>query len=201
MEGLKEKIIWVPFAKLQKAEWNYKRDEEVKQKKLTEQIRKNGILETSLVRELPDGFYEIVDGNHRYDVYRELNIESVPCFTLGMIGVNAAKRMAIEKNETRFTADPLKLSELFKDISTDFLPADLAITMPYSEDEINGMIELLDFDWNQYGTTDNKTPADRFRIAFTVSKELYDRWQSLIAGQMEEEVFAQAVQALQSKND
>jgi hypothetical protein len=201
MEGLKDRIIWIPFAQLRKAEWNYKLDEEIKQRKLVEQIRKNGILETSLVRELSEELYEIVDGNHRYDVYNELNIGSVPCFTLGVIGVNEAKRIAIEKNETRFAADPVKLGGLFKDISMEFLPPDLEITMPYSEEEISSMTKLLDFDWNQFGTSGGEAKPDRFRITFTVSKELYEEWQSLIAGETEEDIFAQAIQALKSKND
>jgi hypothetical protein len=201
MEELTERIIWIPFTQLRKAEWNYKLDEEIKQRKLVEQIRKNGILETSLVRELPEGLYEIVDGNHRFDVYQELAIRSVPCFTLGAIGLNDAKRIAIEKNETRFAADPIKLGGLFKDISTEFLPPDLEITMPYSEQEIGSMTELLDFDWNQFGTGDGESKPDRFRIAFTVGKELYDKWKSLITEESEEEVFAQAIDAFQSKGN
>jgi len=154
MEGIKDKIIWVPFEKLRKAEWNYKLDEPEKEAKLLEQIKRNGILETSLVRELPKGLYEVVDGNHRYDVYKEMNVGSVPCFTLGKIGLNEAKRIAIEKNETRFASDPLKLSMLFKDISLDFKPAELSATMPYSEEEVMSMIKLIDFDWGQFGRND-----------------------------------------------
>jgi len=197
MEGLKDKIIWVPFANLRKAEWNYKLDEPEKEQKLLEQIRKNGILETSLVRELPKGLYEIVDGNHRYDVYKELSVGSVPCFTLGKIGLNEAKRIAIEKNETRFASDPLKLSMLFKEISVDFKPAELSVTMPYSEEEVMSMIKLIDFDWGQFGTGGEQGIGEtKFRISLSVGEKVFRQWEKLVGEDEEEKVFGEAVKAL-----
>jgi ParB-like chromosome segregation protein Spo0J len=197
MEGLKDRIIWVPFEKLRKAEWNYKLDEPEKEAKLLEQIRKNGILETSLVRELPKGLYEVVDGNHRYDVYQELAIGSVPCFTLGKISLNTAKRIAIEKNETRFASDPLKLSSLFKEISVDFKPAELSATMPYSEEEVLSMIKLIDFDWGQFETKGaDETVETKFRISLSVSERVFRQWEKLVGEDDEEKVFTEAVKAL-----
>jgi len=197
MEELKDRIIWVEFSALRKAEWNYKLDEPEKQSKLLEQIRKNGILETSLVRELPKGLYEIVDGNHRYDVYKELNIGSVPCFTLGKISLNTAKRIAIEKNETRFASDPLKLSGLFKELSVDFKPAELSATMPYSEDEVLNMIKLIDFDWDQFGESGKVGSSEAmFKISFSVKERVYKQWQKLLGDDEPEKVFSEAIKAL-----
>ena len=74
MEKKKYKLgfIEVPIDKLVKADWNYKTEDDKKQEKLKENIKRNGQIENILIRELDTGYYEVVNGNHRLSVLKEL---------------------------------------------------------------------------------------------------------------------------------
>ena len=50
----------------------------------------------------------------------------------------------------RFQTNAFKLGELIKDMSETFSLDEMAKTMPFTEDEMNNMIDVLDFDWNTF---------------------------------------------------
>ena len=157
-----EKYISIPVEKLVKANWNYKEDDEALLAKLVENIKRNGQIENIIVRELDTGFYEVVNGNHRYDALCVIGAKEVVCFNLGKISDAQARRIAVETNETRFGTDNVRLAEVLKEINDEFGLSELAKTMPFDEEEIQHHINLLDFDWEQYeggdagdGTGDN----------------------------------------------
>jgi ParB-like chromosome segregation protein Spo0J len=144
-----------------KADWNYKTDNAELSAKLRENIKRNGQLENLVVRELPTHSFEIINGNHRFDVLKELAqmaknesgngyFDDVLVYNLGAIGTAAAQRIAIELNETRFESDSLKLAARLKEISEEFSVAELALTMPYSEAELERAKLLTEFDFDDY---------------------------------------------------
>lgn len=135
-------FVRIPFNKLVKADWNYKEEDKKLSKKLLSQIKKNGQVENVLVRELGKKF-EVINGNHRYDIFEILKVDYVMCYNFGKISKAQAQRIAIETNETKFDKDENKLANLLKDLTIDYTIEDLSSTMPYSEDDI---IELVDFD-------------------------------------------------------
>lgn len=146
--------VEVPIGLLQKADWNYKKDDEEKANKLAKNIERNGQLENILIRETAAGDLEVVNGNHRLAAFQQLKFEKVMCFHLGRISNARAKRIAIETNETRFETDFLKLAQLLKDMvvgeEAEFELADLEATMPFTHEELEHHFKLLDFDWNQF---------------------------------------------------
>lgn len=149
-----ERWVVLPLDKLVKADWNYKEDDPAKAKKLAANVKRNGQIENLLIRELPTGFYEVVNGNHRLDTFVELGMGQAVCYNLGRISDAQARRVAIETNETRFKTDNLRLAELFKEIgmgdNAEFSLAELAETMPFTGDELKTFIDMVDFDWSQY---------------------------------------------------
>lgn len=162
MAGLNLPKGWndIPITALVKADWNYKTNDDDKLAKLRENIKRNGQIENIIVRELDTGFYEIVNGNHRYDALIELGIEQCHVYNLGKISLTQAQRIAIETNETRFESDGVKLAEIVRDIMVDFDPADLVETMPYTPEEIENMNKSLDFNWDQFNSGDTTEGAD-----------------------------------------
>ena len=86
--GKKEKLnkgwLEIDINELVKADWNYKTDDEFKLKKLQENIKRNGQIENIIIRELDTGFFEIVNGNHRYEALLSLKQEKVMCYNLGI---------------------------------------------------------------------------------------------------------------------
>ena len=154
-----EKFQVLPFDKLVKAAWNYKEDNDELKEKLKANLKLNGQVENLLVRELDTGFYEVVNGNHRYDALAELECTEVMCYNLGAITETQAKRIAIETNETRFKSDNIKLAGLIKEIGVEINYKDLALTMPYTEEELRNFDELLNFDWKDEPPGDSKPKA------------------------------------------
>lgn len=133
---------------LVKADWNYKQENEFLQEKLVNNIKKNGQIENLIVRDISNGRFEVVNGNHRYDALKELGIESVQVFNLGTISDKDAKRIAIETNESKFESDEIELSELLKELADTTPIKDMLDTMPFTEVELTGLIDQTNFDWN-----------------------------------------------------
>lgn len=155
----------MPFNKLVKADWNYKEEDAEQLKKLKANIKENGQIENIIVREKGDK-YEIVNGNHRYDAFKDLGFKNVVVNNLGKISKQNAIKKAIQTNETKFQADQLQLSELFAELLKEFTPEELSKTMPYTTKEIEDWANLKDFDWDQY---DGKKPEDKINNKFVIT--------------------------------
>lgn len=176
---------FLPIDKMLKAGWNYKTDDAEKQLKLTENIRRNGQLETIIVRDFPGGFYEVVNGNHRLDSFKECKIKIVLTRYLGKVSQEEAVRKAIETNEFRFDTDTVKLAQRIKEISNEFSITDLAITMPYTETEIENYKNLTSFNWDQYkdngsSGSSNDTNDDFKTITLKLPEGVADQLESQI---------------------
>ena len=136
----KKKFQLIKLDKLVKADWNYKLDDEKKRLKLLNQIKRNGQLENIIVRELETGFYEVVNGNHRMDVFNAIEeVTEVMVFNLGKISLSDAKRIAVETNETRFESSEDQLNDLLIELTNDYELPDLEETMPWTLDELLDM--------------------------------------------------------------
>ena len=140
----------IPINKLAKAPWNYKNDDEEKARALAANIKLNGQIENIIVRLLETGFYEVVNGNHRYDTFITLGTKTVVCFNLGKISQAQAMRVAIETNETRFDRDNVKLASIIRELNVDISLEELETTMPFSTEELDAMVKLGDFDFSNF---------------------------------------------------
>tara|TARA_R110002051_G_scaffold177777_2_gene247634 strand:+ start:18543 stop:19199 length:657 start_codon:yes stop_codon:yes gene_type:complete len=182
-KGYKLGFIEFGIDKLVKADWNYKTEDLDKSEKLKANIKKNGQVENILIRELDTGFFEVINGNHRLDVFKDLGIKKVMCYNFGTITEPQAIRIAIETNETKFDTDSIALAELVKELTEEFDLKDLVNTLPYSEIEIDNFSKLTDFDWEQYETDDlSDTFSDtefNKTITVKVTNETYKRWLEL----------------------
>lgn len=142
---MKQGFVTIPITNLIKAEWNYKYDDEVIKEKLKENIKRNGLIENLIVREIGKDKFEVVNGNHRLDVLQELNYKEVMCYNLGNVPDYVAKRIAVETNETKFVADPNKLFEILKDLTDNIPLDDLLETLPFTSGELESLTSDLDF--------------------------------------------------------
>lgn len=135
-------FVMLPVAKLVKAAWNYKDEDEEMTAKLTANILRNGQIENLIVRELKTGFYEVVNGNHRYDVLVHLGMSEAMCFNLGPVSLAQAQRIAIETNETRFASDDYRLAEIVRKVAAEFEEEDYKASMPFSDEEFDALLRL-----------------------------------------------------------
>lgn len=147
--------IQVPVSKLVKAPWNYKRTDDEEslsmRRTLRAGIEKHGQLETMLVREMPDGTFEVANGNHRLDVFLELGTETVMVHSLGRCSEAKAKRCAYALNETRFKPDPFLRAHFIHDLLSD-TPVEDFTDLPHTVSELTNFSALLSFPWEEAET-------------------------------------------------
>ena len=136
---------------LVKADWNYKEEDVIMSNKLRENLKRNGQIETIHLRKLETGYYEVVNGNHRYDEMVILGRKTIIAYDHGVISKEEAIRRCLETNETKFESNQIKLAGLIKELSQQFDLTDLVQSMPFSEEEINNYAAMTDFNWEQYG--------------------------------------------------
>jgi len=133
---------------LDKAPWNYKRDDPDMQAALEANMRRNGQLINLIVRPSSGCCrWEVINGNHRLDALKALGVKEAQCFDTGPISNAAAKRLAVETNETNFPTDYLSLSEAVEAMLREFDLGDLAETMPYTDTELAHFRDMIGFNW------------------------------------------------------
>lgn len=138
----------VALKDLVEAPWNYKTDDESIDLKLEENIKRNGVVQNLIVRDLEDGRYEVVNGNHRFRVLQKLNTKEVMAYHLGNVPLEYAKRVALETNETSYKNDQTKLAELLVDLEKSFGTEDLLVSVPFELTDLEGMKKMLEFDFD-----------------------------------------------------
>lgn len=157
---------WAYFSidRMVSAKWNYKQEDKEKSEKLLNIFQRVGQVENIIIRELKNGKLEVVNGNHRLETMRKLKWKEAYCFNIGRVSLVEAQRIALETNETKFIADPLKLSEIIVNIAKEYTIKDLGATLPYSENEIEAYKKMYDFDWNEFQTVDEERDLCSIKI-------------------------------------
>jgi len=144
-------FIDIPIEKLVPAGWNYKDMESDQYKKLKEDLmnnfKRNGQVENIIVRELDTGYFEVCNGNHRFEVMKDLEYKNAHAFNMGKVPQHEAERLAIETNETKFQTDNLKLAKIIAGLQDTYTVDELCETMPYDEHELDNFNKMLEFDW------------------------------------------------------
>lgn len=167
-----------PIELLVKAEWNYKVEDENSSKKLRENLKRVGQTETIHVRLLHTGYFEVVNGNHRYDEMIALGRKTVIAYDHGQITKEEAFRRCLETNEKWFDSDNVQLGRMMKQLSESASIDDLITTMPFSEEEINNFKKLAEMESDEITPTilDNISlpsgdKSEFEQITFTLHKD------------------------------
>lgn len=114
-----------------------------KAKKIFEE---KGMFGSIIVREHDvDGYYEILDGEHRWKIAKELGWTEIPVENGGKLSDQEMKFWTVAFNNTHGGDDQFKLGELFSEID-----AGQQQLLPWTQEEINNTKKLVSFDFSQY---------------------------------------------------
>ncbi len=88
--------------------------DEAKQDALEKSIEKDGLLQPIVLRNIPDGKYQIVAGERRYKAFKALNKTSIPSIVLEADDKKALD-LALLENEVRSDLSPLEKAEAIEE--------------------------------------------------------------------------------------
>jgi hypothetical protein len=139
---LKEKMletITQGFAdpnKLEPNPWNTNIVSPENELKIEASIKEFGLFKPIIVREIEEGRFEILGGEHRARVAIKMGLKEVPVTNLGPIDTDKAKKIGLVDNGRYGEDDTLQLADLLKELGDI---EDLSSILPYSEDDITNV--------------------------------------------------------------
>lgn len=157
-------LVWLPPDLLVPNTWNPNKMDAFMYGKAVESIKKFGFIDPITARP-KDRKFEIIDGEHRWQVATDLGIKLVPTFVVPL-GDADAKQLTVLLNELRGTADPVSLGALLKDLLSTESVTDLSMTLPFTDEAISAMAGMTAIDW---AAVDGPTTPD-------VSRETKEKW-------------------------
>lgn len=135
--------------------WNSNHVSPDNEAKLEESIRRRGMFKPVVVRETPEG-YEILGGQHRWQVASKMGLPTIPVFNLGPIDEKAAKEIGLLDNARYGADDVLSLSAILADLGS---AADLATFLPYSDTELGDILIVDNSALDDLGLDEDDVPG------------------------------------------
>lgn len=118
---------------------------------LAQSLKEEGFGEPVLVRPCPDHEdYQIVNGEHRYQLANETGMEFIPVAVVAM-NTTDAKLATIRRNKTRGGLDTLKTAGLLRDMRKRMSDEDINQRLGYNEHELAEMMAMLDQPFIPFG--------------------------------------------------
>lgn len=119
--------------------WNPNVVDPINQEKLQRSLQQNGLQKAILIRTLPDGSKQILDGWHRVQAAIQLGWKKIYCVDLGAIPDTRAKIETLTGNSRFGEDDPLLMANLLSDPS--LVADDIISTLPFDEAMIKEYFE------------------------------------------------------------
>ena len=141
--------------------------------KLRAEIAQKGLCEPIIVRNSGNG-YEVVDGEHRWQVCKDLGWREIPCIIQDYTDAEA-KIKTLQLNYMRGSAVPIKLASLIHDLSKEIKLEDLAKRLPYEEPQMLNNMELLKLPEDFGKTIEEQARKDAEELPSVVSFVLYKK--------------------------
>lgn len=144
----------LPPGRLNPNPWNSNEVGPDMEARLRESIVRIGFYKPVIARELPDGTLQILGGEHRWRVAVSMNLPTIPVVNLGLIDDKKAKTIGLADNGRYGHDDTLKLAEILREIGEE----DVALMLPYTEEDLAGMFAAQDIDLDSLGFDEDTLP-------------------------------------------
>lgn len=195
----------LPLGSIRPNPWNPNEQTARQYEAERESLSTYGFVQPILVRrdaDEPDAF-QIIDGEHRWRAMTEFVDTSAPAGKVEdlvadrvipavVIDVddNTARKLTVIMNETRGEANAAKLSELLAELSTEMDVEALLVGLPYTEKELNDLVNIGEFDWSKLvpdASSFEPSESDATqRVVCALTEIDYDRWNKYVKGLNEE---------------
>lgn len=157
-------IINVVVERLLPNPWNPNVQTDFMFEKERESIRRHGMIDPITVRELDDGFFQIVDGEHRFKAAQLEGYTEISANNLGVLADEVAKQLTLVMNDIKGANDQTKLQQLLIDIESIIGKDEMIQVLPYEESKITEYLAQGSVKWNevapQQGNPDEQTQEE-----------------------------------------
>jgi hypothetical protein len=142
MIEMKFNEITVPVEKIRENPWNPNEQSPFMYQKQVNSMREFGQVGEILVRELEDGSYQIIDGEHRWRAARDLGFKELAVNNLGKVSDDTAKLLTEVLNELHGDRNPLKMSKVLNDLRLEPDWERIQVVLPFTHTEVETMLAL-----------------------------------------------------------
>jgi len=188
----KPEFCWLKCEALMPNPWNPNRMNSEQFKKLKSEIQSRGMILPLVVRPLEGRKkFQIIDGEHRWKIARELKLKSLPCIVVSLDDIQAQIK-TLQLNRLRGEDDPLLLARLLRELDFKLEREELYSLLPYDSFEIDELLELLEL---------NENPKDQKELEQEIKKLGTERIFSLVVSEEEKKIIEQAIFFFQNQNE
>ena len=135
------KVVDLPLDSLRNAAWNPNEQDPAMMARLRESIALHGVVQNLVVRPLGDGFYEVLSGNQRIQVLREIGAEKVPCV---VVQLDDARSMLLAQalNHIHGDDDIGLRAELLRKVLDELPQQDVLSLLPETAESLAALASL-----------------------------------------------------------
>lgn len=119
-------------------------------------VDRNGIFDPIKIRQVDDGIYQILNGEHRVEIFKQRGLSKVPVLNFGYISDRKAKDISVADNDGYGSNDLAKLKPLILEIQEETGDIDF---LPYGLNELDDILSTVDsFNLDELGIDDEDDP-------------------------------------------
>lgn len=142
--------------------WNANEMDDETRLKERNSIRKFGFIVPIIVRPVPKSErFQIIDGQHRWELAEELGIQYVPVHDLGPISDYEAEQLTIILNELRGKPNEKKLAASLKRLLAADTLDNLTSVLPYTKEVYGKLAGLPEFDFGKLQNANGQRARER----------------------------------------
>ena len=189
----KPEFCWLKCEALMPNPWNPNRMNSEQFKKLKSEIQSRGMILPLVVRPLDSEKkkFQIIDGEHRWKIARELKLKSLPCIVVSLDDIQAQIK-TLQLNRLRGEDDPLLLARLLRELDFNLEREELYHQLPYDQFEIDHLLHLIEL---------NENPKDQKELEQEIKKLGTERIFSLVVSEEEKKIIEQAIFFFQNQKE
>ena len=183
-------FIWVETERIKPNHWNPNRMNKELFAKLKEEIQRKGMLLPLVVKRLRGNEFQVIDGEHRLKIARELGFKSIPCIVVEM-DEDEAKLKTIQLNRLRGEDEPELLARLLKELNLEMELEELSLRLPFNKVEIEQSLKLIELE----------NEEERKRLEREIEEMSRERIFSVVVSEEEKARIERAIYRVQAGSD